>query len=204
MIDTKVKDGLFEKPEETRFKKGSILLKPGEKIEKIYYLKHGNVRMYKKSPAGDVTIHIFKKGSFFPIALFIGKLMNKYYFQALTNIKVKISAPEKVVRFLKDEPEVLFDLTKRLSKGLEGMASRITENLGERVDKKLLSTIKYLSQSFGKEEKGFVRINLPLSHNDLASWLGISRETVSREMKKLAKSGQISYKYKQISLIKKN
>ena len=197
------KESLFDDQKTVSLKKGKVLTKPGDKIQKIYYLIKGNVKMYARTPNGDVTIHIFKKGSYFPTMLILGKLANKYYFQAVSNVKVKVMTPEKVLKLLKNDPEVLLDLTRRLALGIEGMSSRLVENLGERVDKKLISTLTYLGKSFGKELDGKTKINIPLTHNDLASWLGVSRETISREMKKLAKSGHIYYKYKEISLLNK-
>lgn len=197
------KESPFDDLKTVAYKKGKVLIRPDEKVTQIFYLLRGSVKMYAETPNGTVTIHIFKRGSFFPIMLAVGKISNKYYFKAITSIKVKQVEPESVIKILKSDPELLFDLTKRLSFGLDGLATRIIENFGERVDKKLFSTLSYLADSFGKKVDGKVKIKIPLTHNDLASWLGVSRETVSREMKKMSKNGLISYRYKQVTLLKK-
>lgn len=49
------------------------------------------------------------------------------------------------------------------------------------------------------EKKGNI-INLKLTHKDLASQAGLSRETVSREMKKLEKRDLISYRQNLINI----
>jgi CRP-like cAMP-binding protein len=55
---------------------------------------------------------------------------------------------------------------------------------------KLLHIFQYLSLRFGKPlDKTVFRIELRLTHQDIANLIGITRETVTAEISKLSKSG---------------
>ena len=148
----------------------------------------------------EITIHIFRPGSFFPMMLAISNTPNRYYFQALTNTKVKISPQHKVIEFVKKEKKPLFDLTVRFAKGLDGLSSRLESLLGKKALDRITSLLLYLSDRFGKETNEGIKINLPLSHQEIAKWVGLERETVSRQMKALNKDGLISYKRQKITI----
>ena len=181
------------------YKKGDNLLRPDDAVDKIYFLKKGNVRQYAITAKGEeVVIHIFHPGSFFPIMLVLAESANRFYFETMTNVEVKIAPPDKVVNFLKANPEVLFTLTQRLSKGLNGIVTRLEETLSNSVKERLASFLGYLSNHFGKDVRGGRQITLTLSHQDISSWLGVARETVTRQMKSLQKSKIISYKGRKI------
>lgn len=191
----------FAPAPEKSFKKGSFILSPEDKLENIYYLASGSVKMSVLTSNGEeITIHIFRPGSFFPMMLAISNTPNRYYFQALTNTKVKISPQEKVIEFVKKEKKPLYDLTVRFAKGLDGLSSRLESLLGEKALDRITSLLLYLSDRFGKETSEGIKINLPLSHQEIAKWVGLERETVSRQMKALSEKGLIKYKRSKITL----
>ena len=189
----------FASAPEKSFSKGSIIISPEDDLEKIYYLSRGKVKQYVLSSSGEeVIIHIFRPSAFFPIMLVIGNITNRFYFQALTKIKVKTSPRDKVIEFLKKEPASLYDLTVRFAKGLDGLSTRLESLLGEKAQDRIISLLLYLSEKFGKETHEGIKINLPLSHQEIAKWVGLERETVTRQLKALNDKGLIKYKRRKI------
>ena len=130
--------------------------------------------------------------------LFIAKSQNRFYFETLTSVSLKAVNPQKVINFLKSEPDVLYDLTKRLSLGLNGMVNRLENTLGNDVRKRLLSLLAHFVKNFAREGKRGYSIQIPFTHKDLANWLGVSRETISRQMKSFERQNLISYNKRKI------
>ena len=187
-------------PEKT-FQKGSIIISPEDTLEKVYYLTRGKVKQYVSNSDGEeIIIHIFRPGSFFPIMLVLGGATNRFCFQALTKCKVRISTSREVVKFLKKEPALLYDLTVRFAKGLDGLSTRLESLLGEKALDRITSLLLYLSHRFGKKTSEGIKINLPLSHQEIAKWVGLERQTVSRQMKALSNKGLIKYRRRKITL----
>ena len=149
--------------------------------------------MYIISEEGEeATIHVFRQGSFFPIMLSLGSRPNKYYFEALEET-VAIKAPAKeVTEFIKNDSDVLFDLTIRFADGITGLMLRIEQLVSQGAYPKIVSLLLYLADTFGKRQKDSVIIDLRFSHDQIGAWVGVARETVSRQMEKLENKGIIS------------
>ena len=184
------------------YKKGEIVFRPSESITQIAFLKKGLVRMYALSEGGEeITLHVFRPDSFFPTMLSLGKMESKYYFEVTDLAEAYIAPAEKVIAFLKSEPEVLLNLTSRFAQGLTGMMLRVENLAFQDSYPKIVSLLLYLSKRFGKQNGDETIIELEMSHTDIASWAGVTRETVSRQMEKLQKKGIIANK-KRLLVIK--
>jgi CRP-like cAMP-binding protein len=199
----------FSKYPETKYPKDNVIIYPNKEIPFIYYLESGVVRQYVNTIDGEeLTLNLFKAKSYFPIMLVLSSEDNKYMFQALTNVSVYKAPTSEVLSFVKDNPDVSFELLVRISKGLSGTLVKIQEQLPSNAYRKVAALLVYLTKSFGKIDDDKIIIDIPLTHYTIASWLGLQRETVSRQMEILAKKKVIQYKnrfirVRNIKLLKK-
>lgn len=195
-------ESFFSSFPKSELQKGEMLLNPDEPVKNLYYLLNGYIRMYSLLPNGnELTVTIFKPGSYIPLFLVIDGSKNTYYYEAFTHIEVQQAPATEVVRFLKSNTETLFDATRRISVGLRGLVENLQYQLFGSVRQRLIATILMLSKRFGQDSKTGVNIALPLTHQDIAGFMGVARETVSVEMKKLQKERAISYDYKHVTVI---
>ena len=112
------------------YKKGQIIIHPNKDPLGAYYLKSGYVKAYGISPQGiETTIHIFALNSYFPMMWVISDIPNRLHYEALTPVELYIIPKEKVLNFLQKNPDVLFDLTYRLLKGIDKLTLRIEDLL---------------------------------------------------------------------------
>lgn len=187
-------DTFFSQFRTIHFKKGEIITNATDPIDYIFYLKKGFVRQYFTTADGeDITHHIFKPISYFPIMLALSHTPNSYTFEAIENLHVQKAPTDKVITFLHQEPEVLFDLAQRLSQGLSKLLIKNESILFKDAYTKVASLLTYLAKRFGTPDNSRTVITLPVRHTDLASWLGMERETVSRQIQKLQKKEIVGY-----------
>lgn len=187
-------DDFFSKYISHSFEKKTILIRAGEEPRGIFYLKKGHVRQYIITQNGDeMTLNIFKPHTFFPISWALDTYQTNYYFEAITPIEVVEAPKNDVLLFIKKEPLILFDLLHRVFVGLDGMFSRLEYLMSGTARQKLITILIISAKRFGEQQKGDIVISLQLTHQDLASLSGISRETVSREMMRLKEQNIIDY-----------
>ena len=171
----------------------TVILDPIKTVHDVYYLESGYVRMYLLSEDGEeLTLHVFRPGIYFPLMLILTDSPNKYYFEAVTPVVVRKVPKAKIITVLKENPDVLFDLATRLSGGIMGYLVKVESLLLHDAYKRVISILCYLGESFSEPlSDGSVRINLSITHYLLSTWVGLTRETVSRQIEKLEKNGSI-------------
>ncbi|HSX32616.1 MAG TPA: Crp/Fnr family transcriptional regulator, partial [Candidatus Saccharimonadales bacterium] len=122
--------------------------------------------------------------AFFPMSLAINQTPNPYVYEAETDTELHQVPASEAVAFLKNNPDVLFDLLSRLYKGVDGMLGRIVHLMAGSAKSRLLYELLIESRRFGsRQPDGSCR--LAIKEAELAARAGLSRETVSREIQKL-------------------
>jgi CRP/FNR family transcriptional regulator, anaerobic regulatory protein len=180
----------FSRYKSVSFKKGEIIIRPGDEIREIFYLKSGSVKMSVFSEEGrEVILHIFKPPAFFPMMISLNSSENSYSFETVDDVEVLVAPASDVVTFVKKEPEVLFDLASRFSSALIGLSRRIEEMTTLDAYARVVSLFIYLAEKFGEQKEEGVHISLMLNHQDIASWIGVQRETASRQIERLQQKG---------------
>lgn len=195
-------DDFFSDSHLYNFARGEIVINPGQTPQGVYYLEEGFIKMNSVLPDGrEITVNIFKPGSCFPLMWAFSDLPNTYSFQAMSQVSVKRTGKPAFQKFIRDNPEILFDLTNRLLIGLHGLLYNINHILSGDAYHRMIAAILMFSRRFGTvTPKGTTLINLKITHQDLADVAAITRETASINIKKLEKNGLISQKNRQIEI----
>lgn len=175
------------------YKKGDILIQSSTSDPAIFYLIQGTVKQYSLSTQGvEQTLSLYKPGAFFPLLTATSGVPNSYYFEAIDDVITWQAPNKKVLLFLKNEPDVIYDLIGRLYRGMHGLLTRIEYLLTGNAYQKVIFTILNASSRFGeKKSSGIV---LRITHKEIASFSGLTTETISRESQKLQKKGLIENK----------
>ncbi|MFA6005290.1 MAG: Crp/Fnr family transcriptional regulator [Patescibacteria group bacterium] len=186
---------LLEKATEEFFKnyprqmlrKKSIIVDKDHEVDSIFFLEKGFVQMFTYDPNGKkVLIHIFRPGAFFPLLPKIStwSTHRQYIFEAMTPIVVRKSPSDHTVEFLRQHPDILFHTLERITDALVGSVERFKQ-MNEDTNGRIVMLLQYLIKSFGKAEGRQATINLKLTHQDVAAWIGVSRESVTRFISEL-------------------
>ena len=185
------------------YQKGEMIFQPEDTLPGVLFIKKGIVKLYSISSEGkELTLNIFKPGSYFSMMWALGGIPNTYYFQAMTEVEVWRAPKDAVIAFLKQEPEELFEFTRRIVVGLSGILTRMDYLLSGNARLKISSVLLSLAKRFGEEKDGKgILIQLSLTHQDVASLAGLTRETTSLELEKLEKTGMIEYEKHLLKII---
>ncbi len=199
-IDAEQKiENFFKKYPEKTYKKGDLVIESSAKRpEFIYYIQKGYVGQIKKNnrPGNIITLNILKQKSYFPIILALGDLENQHDFKAFSDVKVRVAPVTDVIAFLKANADVLFSLTSRLSQGVGGLLNHLETLMVKEASDQILDILTVYAKRFGQKEGKYFKIDLELTHKNLAGVLGLTRETVTRELKELIRNRKIIRKGK--------
>ena len=191
----------FGKYKLKHFKKGEYLMRAGSEPEGIYSLTQGVVRQVVTTKKGEeLTVNTYHPPAFIPLTWALDDIANKYDYIAFTDVDAYVAPAKETTEFLKSNPEVLFDLTKRLLSGLNGLLVKTEHLMDHSAQERLVLTLLQLAYRYGSSESGTkqVQIHLLLTHRELATFSGLSRETVSNEMKSLSNGGYITNEHRTV------
>lgn len=165
---------------------GQSFLQPGDDISQLYYLEIGFVRQYVISADGvELTHHLYKPGSFFPLLLSLDVSESRFYFEAFTEAVVRPAPLDMVVPFLKNHPDILIDLNTRLLAGLNGLLHRLEVMSFGTAQTRVANGLLFLARHFGQAHANEILITQPFTHKNLSHFVGLTRETTSLELEKL-------------------
>lgn len=191
----------FSSARKLTFARSKIILTPDEPLPGGFFLTSGFVRMYGISPTGaELTIHIYTPGSLFPLMWIVNNIPNRYYFESLDKAVLYVAPKEEIAQLFRNNEGLWQGIVKRLIDGLDKVSSRLELLAYEKAQLRIISTLLYLARHFGKETKKGILIKVKFSHRDIATFAGMSRETVSRELEKLHKQGLINW-YKRFIIL---
>lgn len=190
-------NNFFSRFKKLSFKKGETILRPDDKPHGVLYLKKGYTRVYSLSrDAQELTLIIFKAENIFPLMWAINNTPNTYYLEAMTAAELYQAPREEFLNFIKNNNEVLFELTGRILTRFGGVLNRMEYAIFGHARSKVASIILICAERFGSNSKKGIIIQVPLTHQDIANLIGVTRETVSIEMEQLQKKGLIRHQGK--------
>ncbi|NLY76909.1 MAG: Crp/Fnr family transcriptional regulator [Tissierellia bacterium] len=158
------------------YQKGEMVYIAGEKQKKLYVIHKGKVKITRISASGkEQVISIIGPGDFMgELSLFNDEPITNNA-EALEDTTVCIIDGDKLKEIMGKYPTIAFKVLEELSTRLK-KAENLIEKLGASdVETRIVQTLLDLA-----DEKG--EINLDISKRDLASYMGMSQETLSRKL----------------------
>lgn len=176
------------------YKKGEVLIRADDDPQGIFCLTKGYVRQYTISKNGfELTLHILKPISYFPMVWAVNGTPNVYYFEALTPVEVGRAPRDQVVNFIKDKPAVIFELMSELLEDYAETLTRVEHLVFSDAYRRVISVLIYIAKHFGEEHGKGIIVHHRFTQQDIATLVGVARETASNEMVKLEKKGLIKH-----------
>lgn len=172
-----------------RYGKGDVILQQDCEPTCALVVKQGIVKTYNLTSQGEEKpIGFGVKNELFPLGWIFNKIKKaQYYYEALSDCEVYLVPKTDLLEYIHQNPEAMRQILNRMVIDTLSRQMRINALGQSKASDKVLHTIHYLALCFGRDLKtDIVEIPLPLTQQDVANFTGLTRETVSVELKKLA------------------
>lgn len=180
-----------------RFAKKRTILFEGEKPSSAYIVKSGIVKVYGITSEGSQrTVTLLGAGDSFPSSWIFGKTEYCiYYFEASSDCILLAVSREDLLAALDKYPELKEQVFQNYLSHYVASTMHVYALEHSHAKDKLIYILQYLATRFGEKVEGEpkIRIDLRLSHQDIAEMVGITRETAAVELYKLKQKGYIDY-----------
>ncbi len=182
-------EGIFTMCEMAR---GTRVFDQGDPTRVVYLVKRGAVKISRATEDGkDVTVALLGPGDMFGEETLFDARPRTTVAVIVEDALLCQARAEELFALLSRDPVLALNVAKVLSKGLDDARATMEDLAYAKVGDRILHLFRKLAAEQGVPVAGGTRIDIRLTHADVASLVGSTRETVSLELGKLVDAGRL-------------
>lgn len=176
------------------YRKGQVIFAVGDLPDALYLLRKGWVNLRLLSQEGQESIvHMFRPGDVFGEIL-LAVPERAFEAVALDRVRVAVLSRSQLLALLQSVPLFGMNFIRLLSARLAEARQELAAFGHADAARRLARALVRLSEQEGEPmPDGRVRLPRLVTHETLANLIGTSRETVSVQMRRLARTGLLRY-----------
>ncbi|WP_226676024.1 Crp/Fnr family transcriptional regulator [Rossellomorea aquimaris] len=169
-----------------------VIYQPFSLSKNLYMIQSGKIKLYKNSEDGRKTILIvLGEGEFFSNIPHFSLDDDGVYAEAIDTAVVRVISNKQVERIGVTHQPTLTELYSALNQHMKQRSIFLERIMFAPVKERILHLMTFLMPRFGEMKGNYMKINVPLTHQDIASFIGSTRETVTSLTKQLISEGHI-------------
>ncbi len=174
------------------YRKGELLMHDGERSENIVIIHEGSAKAFKYTTDGrEQILYVFSEGDFFGEQNLLTNRTATYSVEALQPVKTCVLSKSQFQQLLYQYPDIAVKIIAELGERMARLENAM-QGMGVRnVDNRIGGILLEFAAKYGTQDKEGILIQLPLSREGIANYLGVARETVSRKLGQLENEGII-------------
>jgi len=201
-LDSSAADSLRTSMNLVKLRKGQSLFKEGDDGDHLYVVSSGKVKLGTKSVDGrENLLMILGPGDMFGELSLFDSGPRTATATAVTDSKLLALGQDKVIPWVREHPEVSFQLLARLASRLrrtnEVVGDLVFSDVPGRVAKALID----LGVKFGDKRAEGLFVNHDLTQEELAQLVGASRETVNKALADFAQRGWLRLEARSVMIL---
>ena len=184
-------------------RRGTIIFNTGDPLGRLYLVEDGYVKIYRLSEEGkETTSYLLGPGNILGIRTLLTKDdRTMHTAEALTDVKVRtISRQECLSQFAK-QPELLVDLLQVFRDRLSYTEKKFESFIYASTTARVAIFLSDCAVRFGKKKNGHVFIDLELTHQRIAEFVGAFRETVTNTLHRMEEDKIISIERGKVTIL---
>ena len=170
-----------------KFSKNEGLIHASEEPQGVYLIKTGFVKAYSISRTGNENLLlIHQAGDFIPLPWALdGEHTTGLRYEAMSDVSVLRTSKEKLRGAMGDNPWLAQQIMSQ-TVGMLGLYTQRIQTLEYRTARgRVISELIHLAERFGRNRGHEILIDAPITHQDIADSINMTRETASRAIEVL-------------------
>lgn len=178
-----------------KFAKNEAIIHINEEPQGVYLIKSGFVKAYSISRTGSESLLIIHQtGDFIPLPWALnGTYTSDLCYEAMTDVSVLRVSKESLRKSMGDNPWLAQQIMSQAVSMIGLYTQRIKTLEYKSARGRIISEFIHMAKRFGENQKGDVLINAPLTQQDIADSINVTRETASRAIELLTDERLLSH-----------
>ncbi|WP_239616020.1 Crp/Fnr family transcriptional regulator [Cohnella mopanensis] len=183
-----------------RVQVGGFLFWEGDDTENLYYIRSGRVKLRKSTEDGKEYILTILQAGDLICENIIGSdtLQYSYTAEVVEQAEIGVISRYSLEALLHHNIDLALSFMSWMSLSQRVTQSKFRDLLLFGKPGALASTLIRLSNSYGVMESYGIRIDMKLTHSELADFIGATRESVNRMLNEFKEQGILDFRYGKI------
>lgn len=183
--------------------KGTYIYLPSDPANSVFLLKEGHVKISRLTDEGkEVMLTILSPGEVFGEVVLVNDQPRDHIAEAIDNVLLCEFKKRDFENFIRSRPDLVFRITKLIGLRLQRMESRVVDLICKDVATRVSELLLNLVEQHGKATGNQGEFRIKLTHQDIASLAGVSRQTATEILDRLKSHGLVELGHR--SIIVKN
>ena len=171
-----------------KLKKGDPVYLPNEQADGVLLVAHGRVKVCHSTPDGKESILGFvDAGEIFGELSILGGERREEYVEATEKTTLVLLPKDAITSVLRKYPEIVLGVTKLIGLRRQRVEKRLRNLLFRSNRERVIHLLLELCEKYGERTENGIALNIRLSHQEMASIIGSTRETVTVVLGQLQK-----------------
>lgn len=182
-------------------KKGEVLFWAGDPGEAMYIIVDGVLQVYTSSSDGrEKILAILGPGDFVGEMSLLDFQPRSATAKALEPTALLVIDRVQFSQLLEENCGIAKTLLETLSRRLREANAQLEDFIFRDVQDRLVAVLLKLSIEYGSPVKDGIKIGIKLTHQELANYVGASRESITRSLLALQDAGYVRFSHRYVIL----
>lgn len=160
-----------------------IVLAQGERSDEMYAVLHGRLKVMRSNSEGrELTLAILEAGEVFGELAMLDGGPRTATIEALEDCELLVLQRAMVDQYLNAHPRVMRSMIQTLCERLRSADELVQDTLFLPLPQRLAKVLRQLAQNHGETTHEGIRIDLKLTQQELANFVGATRESVNKQL----------------------
>lgn len=185
------------------YPKNHVIFAAGDIADRIFMIESGWVKIYRLSNDGRrVTVgSIRSPGEMMGLAETLWGGERTCYAGAIQNVTMVVIRKNKFEELLATHPALALKVARQLGARMREAEAIIHDMVCWQAPGRLALILFKMGDRCGEEQRNGIKINLALTHEELANMVGTSRQTVTSLLNTFKQEKSIAYEGREIKII---
>jgi CRP-like cAMP-binding protein len=201
-VEPAAAEALASTLEGVEFPRGHVIFAEGEPGDRLYILLAGKVKIGRKSPDGrENLLGILGPSDMFGELSIFDPGPRTSTATTVTEVRAVTMDRPALRQWIATRPEIAEQLLRALARRLRRTNSMLADLIFTDVPGRVAKALLTLAQRFGSQEAGLLRVTHDLTQEEIAQYVGASRETVNKALADFAHRGWLRLEGKSVLIM---
>jgi CRP-like cAMP-binding protein len=201
-VEPAAAEALARTLETIEFPRGHVIFAEGEPGDRLYIIQSGKVKLGRKSPDGrENLLGIFGPSDMFGELSIFDPGPRTSTATSVTEVRAVTMDRPALRQWIATRPEIAEQLLRVVARRLRRTNGMLADLIFTDVPGRVAKALLQLAQRFGSQEAGLLRVTHDLTQEEIAQFVGASRETVNKALADFAHRGWLRLEGKSVLIL---